>query len=251
MRPSMGDENRGAAGPRPAEGKDGLGAALLVRFSRRWRVEETLPLLLFEHAPEDLTRGRLRDRLDELHLVEGLVGGEAAFRPRQERLGGQGGILPNDERLRYFARFGIGLTDHGDVGDTWVLEEERLDLGRRHAEALVLDHLFLPVGDGQVTSLVDVADVARVEPAVTERRRRGFRRIPVAEHDLGAADDDFTHLARPERTLPGLQVDDPLLGIVDGQAGGVDREQTLVMNGVEVGDRAGLAESIALDDLDA
>ena len=42
-----------------------------------------------------------------------------------------------------------------------------------------------------------------------------------------------------------------MLGIVDGQTGGVDRERTIVVNGVEVGDRAGLAEAIALDDLDA
>ena len=72
----------------------------------------------------------------------------------------------HDERRWDLARLLVGDADHGGVGDRRVGEEHRLELGRRDLEALVLDQLLDPVDDRHVTVLVDVADVAGVQPAV-------------------------------------------------------------------------------------
>ena len=60
----------------------------------------------------------------------------------------------------------VGQADDGGVRDGGVGEQQRLQLGRRHLEALVLDELLEPVDDEQVAVVVDVADVAGVQPAV-------------------------------------------------------------------------------------
>ena len=70
----------------------------------------------------------------------------------------------------------------------------RLDVGRRHVLAgRVDDDLLLAVDDLQVAVLVELADVAGVEPAVVVDRLRGLvGLVAVALHDHGRADQ---HLA--------------------------------------------------------
>jgi hypothetical protein len=58
------------------------------------------------------------------------------------------------------------LRDDGGVLDLRVRDEERLQLRRRHLEALVLDDLLEPVDDEDLVVVVHVADVAGVQPAV-------------------------------------------------------------------------------------
>src|ERR1700752_2790579 len=79
------------------------------------RQAQALALLFLQHAAQDLARRRLRDRLDELKLVQGLVARQAPARPREQRVGGEGGVLAHHERLRQLARLGIGLADHRAV----------------------------------------------------------------------------------------------------------------------------------------
>jgi hypothetical protein len=53
----------------------------------------------------------------------------------------------HDEGLRQLAGLVVGHADHGDVGDLRMGEQQRLELGGRHLEALVLDELLEPVDD--------------------------------------------------------------------------------------------------------
>jgi hypothetical protein len=50
-----------------------------------------------------------------------------------------------------------------------VRDEHRLELGRRHLVALVLDQLLEPVDDVEEPVLVDPADVAGAKPAVPDK----------------------------------------------------------------------------------
>src|SRR5262249_4205739 len=105
-------------------------------------------LLLLEDAAEDLAGGCLRDRVDELDLAGNLVVGETALDEGDDVAGRQVlPLLPDDESLGNLAGLGMRLTDHCRVGDGRVLDQERLDLGRRDAESLELDHFLLAVAD--------------------------------------------------------------------------------------------------------
>ena len=81
--------------------------------------------------------------------------------------------LQHDERRRDLACFVVGDADDRGIRDLRVREQQCLQLGRRHLEALVLDQLLEPVDDVEVPVGVDVADVAGVQPAVVVDRLLG------------------------------------------------------------------------------
>jgi hypothetical protein len=65
----------------------------------------------------------------------------------------------NHERFRHLAGFVVGHRDHGHVRDIRVLEQQRLELGGRHLEALDLDELLQSIDHRELTAAVDHADV--------------------------------------------------------------------------------------------
>jgi hypothetical protein len=68
--------------------------------------------------------------------------------------------------------------------------EERLAAGD--------DHVFLPVGDCQVTLAVEPAAVSGVKPAVIERFRARLGVVPVAGEDDVAPGDDLAGAIGPQ-----------------------------------------------------
>ena len=70
--------------------------------------------------------------------------------------------LEHHEGLRHLARLLVGRADHRRVRDRRMGEQQRLQLGGRDLEALVLDELLQAVDDEEVAVVVDVADVAGV-----------------------------------------------------------------------------------------
>src|SRR5260370_38914523 len=58
------------------------------------------------------------------------------------------------------------------------------------------DHVFLPVHQIDVTSLVDGRKVSGIKPAVANRRRRVCRAPPVANHYVRSAGDYLADLTR-------------------------------------------------------
>ena len=89
----------------------------------------------------------------------------------------------------------MGHADDGGVGDAGMLDEAVLDLDAVDVLAAADDHVLGPVGDEQVAVVVEVADVAGVQPAVDDRRRRRLGLVPVARHDDRALDEDLAGLA--------------------------------------------------------
>ena len=123
----------------------------------------------------------------------------------------------------------------------------RLQLGRRHLEALVLDQLLDPVDDEDVAVVVDVADVAGVQPAVRRRSSpRWPRAVQVAAHHLRAADPQLAWLRRAERPRrsPGRRSGTRCWAA----AGPTEPGRGPVAVGDAWRHRAGLGQAVPLDD---
>src|SRR5882672_3857741 len=95
------------------------------------------------------------------------------------------------------------------------------------------DDVLLAVGDAQEAVRVQLADVARVEPAVLKCGRGLLGSVPVAFHDAWATDQD---LAVPR---------DPNLDSLDGAA---HRAQFVVLRRIHGDHRGGLGQAVALHD---
>ena len=74
------------------------------------------------------------------------------------------------------------------------------DFGRVDILAPADDHILQPVADIEEAVRVEVADIARVEPAFrVDRGGGGLGLVPVAAHDLRSAHDDFAAFACAQR----------------------------------------------------
>ena len=125
--------------------------------------------------------------------------------------------------------------------------QQRLELGRRDLEPLVLDQLLQPIDDREVPVPVDAPDISRVQPpGGVERGRRGLRVVQVSRHYLRAADQELPVLVRPE-VGAGRRIYDPALGIRHQRS----HRSWLALAGlvrIGVGHRARLGESVPLNE---
>ena len=122
-----------------------------------------------------------------------LVAGQALGKIVVQRRFIQRTTLPrDDESGRHLAGFRVGRADDAAVGDVGMFEQRRLELGRRDAERTALDHLLLAIDEVGVAVLIDVADVAAVEPAVAQGLCGLVGALVVAVHELGSAQDELT-----------------------------------------------------------
>ena len=126
-----------------------------------------------------------------------------------------------------------------------MLVEDLLDLARVDVVAAADDQLLLAVDDEEVAVLVDLAHVAAVEPAVDDGLLGRLLAVPVALHDVVALDDDLADLALLD--LVAVVVEQLHLDALDRRADGADL--ALLVGVVEGGDRRGLAQPVALEDL--
>ena len=108
----------------------------------------------------------------------------------------------DDEGDRHLAPALVGTADDGGLDHRLVLVEHPLDLGAGDVLAAGDDHVLEPIDDVDVAVVVLHADVAGVEPAAGERRRRGLGIAPVALEHLRAAEDDLAPLARRAADAP-------------------------------------------------
>src|ERR1700686_5665511 len=76
-----------------------------------------------------------------------------------------------------------------------MLEQERLDFRRGNWKSFVLDHLLTAIE--HVVKAVGVLpyNVAGKIPAIAKSNRRGLGLLPISQHELGAAHDEFARLA--------------------------------------------------------
>ena len=74
--------------------------------------------------------------------------------------------------------------------------DRALDLGGIDVFAAADDHVLHPVLDVDIAVRVHIGGVAGADPAIGGQRVRGrFGQVPVAEHVVGRAGDDLSHLA--------------------------------------------------------
>ena len=92
-----------------------------------------------------------------------------------------------------FAEARFRHADDGHVLDGVVGAHEVLDLHGVDVLAAGDDHVLLAVHEVDETVFVHTGHVAGVEPSVADAVVRGFLVLVVAEHDAGAAHDEFAH----------------------------------------------------------
>ena len=98
------------------------------------------------------------------------------------------GRAGDDDRVDRLAPAVVGHAEHGGLGDGRVAHQRRLDLERVDVLAARDDHVPRAVEQVEVAVVVGVDDVAGAVPAVDQRLGGLVRAVPVAEHDVRAAD---------------------------------------------------------------
>src|SRR5262249_36055524 len=190
----------------------------LYRTAKQWRQVATAPCTvppqLPQHPTQNLSRRGPRNRVNHFEVANLLVAGHALSDEARQRIEiNRSTLSRHEEGLRRLARIRMRHAGAGASSNVGVLEQHGFEFSRRDAEALVLDHFLLALDDVDVSLVVHPADVARVKPAVAQGPGGFFRRVPISPHDLRAAHDDLTDLARTQRALAGLDVNDPVLRI--------------------------------------
>src|SRR5690606_36187768 len=109
-----------------------------------------------EFAAQDLAGGGPGDGVEEGDLPDPFVGGDALGDVHHDLPLGQagGGRLAHHVGVRDLVAVLVVVAGHGGVGDTGVGQQQRLQFGGGHLEALVLDQLLDPVDDEQPAGLV-------------------------------------------------------------------------------------------------
>lgn len=105
------------------------------------------------------------------------------------------------ERGDDLAPFGMGKPDNTHLGDTRMLAQNIFNLIRLHRFTATADHLLDPPGDGKRPIVVQTAEIAGAEPPILKDLRCQVSTLPVAFHDMRAADEDFSRLSRRNRPV--------------------------------------------------
>ena len=104
----------------------------------------------------------------------------------------------------------IWTTDYAGLANGCVLHEDILDLGGVDVLPAGDDHVALARDDIQVAFGIEMTDVARMVPAIAQGPGGRLRRIPIAQHNVRTAYQDFAILAR--RDVAPVVVDYALAG---------------------------------------
>ena len=167
-----------------------------------------------QDPPEYLPGGGLGNLVDELHSPNLFVMGDMLGHVVSKLLSRHGPTrLGDHESLGNLAGFLIGNRHYGNVCHRRMGDQERLQFCRRYLESLVLDEFLETVDDEVVPFLVDMTDVARMEPSVSIDGEGGrFRTVEVSLHHLFTANPDLAVFTDVE-VATGSRINDSALGI--------------------------------------
>src|SRR5712691_6985484 len=203
--------------------------------------------LRLELLLQDLSRRALGEGVDELHRARVLVSGQALLDEFDDVLcAGLGAGLERDDRFHLLAKPLVGDTDDGRLGHGGMCVDDLLDLTRVDVEAASDDHLLLAIDDEEEAVLVDIAQVAGVEPAAFEGFDVGLGLVPVTLHDIVATNHDLTDVVLARGELLVVDVEDPDL---DPEYRLADAEH-LPLRGAEIESRGWrcLRQAVTLED---
>src|SRR5262245_3230449 len=144
--------------------------------TRSWAsaMRQTLPQLSLEDLP-----GGVGGQLVHEHEATGFL------EPPEHVSGvgdevGEGHLAPrDDDRAHRFAPALVRHAHHGHLADGGMGGQDVLDLPGGHVLAPADDDVLRAVHDVQVPVVVDLAQVAGVQPSGDDRRRRRLRVVPV------------------------------------------------------------------------
>src|SRR5947207_251729 len=129
-----------------------------------------LPELLPQLPLHDLSVGVLRQDVAELEAPRLLVAGQV------RQAGGQKVVRPDrlpvvdaDDGVHRFTPVFVGNPDHGAFGDRRMGQQQVFDFPWVDVVSPAHHHVLRTVEDIEVTAVVDLADVARVEPTAAQR----------------------------------------------------------------------------------
>src|SRR5205823_3943436 len=147
--------------------------------------------------------------VDDLQLLGDLLGHQACFAAEVEdvlEVGRRLLVGGDDDRARPLPRRVVGQTDHGDVADAGVREQQVLDFLGADGLALADDDVLEPARDRDVAVGILEAEVAGAEPAVVVEGVGIEGRVHVPAEQHRALDADLTLLPRLRDGL--IELDD-------------------------------------------
>eukprot|EP00128_Syssomonas_multiformis_P011082 Colp12_sorted_trinity150504_noHs@2979 len=206
-----------------------------------------LDQLLTQHTPEDLTRGRLGDLINEVDTAtQLLVGGNVLSERLEVLLRDLHRRLAHNEGSRQLTSLFTRLANHSDISHIGVCEEKSLELSRGHLEPLVLDELLQPVNNRNTALRVDDGNVTSVQETVRlYGGLGGIGPLEVALHDLGPTDAELTGLAVRNGIGRGSRLDEAHFGVGNEVADLAGHK----VGSAKVGEGAGFSHAVALLDL--
>src|SRR5262249_53342101 len=149
----------------------------------------------------------LRELVDDLDARGALEVREALHAPvRDGRRLDRPARARHEERPHDLAVETVRRADDRGLADVGMREERLLDLARIDVLAASDDELALAANDVDEAVPVDAPEIAAVEPAAAEGRRRRVRIAEVPAHDVRALDHDLADLAG--RDVAIVAVDD-------------------------------------------
>lgn len=99
------------------------------------------------------------------------------------------------DRLDPLSHLLVGDTDHRDIGNLGVLDEQRLDLSGIHVHATLEDEVGATVRQVEEPVCVDVPHVSQRAPAAVVVRVRGLGRVVVVGELRRALEPDTAPIA--------------------------------------------------------
>src|SRR5699024_6291802 len=142
----------------------------------------------------NLSRAGAWEFIDEVEVLGDLVFGEASEKEVAQFIRCWQGVRSgrDDEGVSDLSPLLIGCGDDRCFADTRMLEESRLHFGGIDILTSGNEHVLEAVDNEEESVVVEVADVACMKPTARgEGLICGFRVVPVAIGDVGAAGDDF------------------------------------------------------------
>jgi hypothetical protein len=106
------------------------------------------------------------------------------------------GVRPNGGSDN-FSLFGIGQSKDDNLGDLRMARQQLFHFRWRYLHARTIDHFLQPTADPQVAALVQRAQIASMQPAISiYGRRRSFWYSKVSSTDLIAAHPNLAVFAQ-------------------------------------------------------
>ena len=101
--------------------------------------------------------------------------------------------------------------EHRALGDICILQQDIFHFTRIDVLTTGDNHVALAIENGEITFIIDAAEIAGTQPPIPHVLRSGFGILPIAGHDHRAADENFADVV--------------VLGIVEGRETQRDRVQ--------------------------